>query len=513
MILATCLLGPGSDLTVGDAIRSAADCVDGFVFIESGGGGEALRAAYDSASKPAHTAHYDWVGDCYGPARQFALDEARRVGATHAVTLDPDERLSLPGNFRAMLEAYPSVDVWILADRDTGYFKERVIRTDCKAFWHGLVCEFLDGRDVAGAKLDGHFWELPKDEGAERRRWERGVTACQRMIDEGDDCYRWRRHMGSCLMGLGRQAEALQSYEAALPQALNADETAWMRYLICEQYVLAGRPGEARELAAKALGDHAGFIPEFGWILSYTDYKADRLQNASRWAQLVLSTPADTTRIGFRGQNCKPGAKQILADVHRPRVDDSFSAEDFAYRQASFAENYTQLAAALCSTLDPVSHFDLGAGQGLLVGAMLERGVPSIGIELEKRAETLCPQPAREHIVFGASILDRAEHVRTELASCVEVLEHVPAEAADAHVEAICACSYRWIYFSAAAPGQPGKGHVNCQPKKYWRSKFEAQGFRFAEAETAALVEQIRDMQPCEWLPKNAMIFRKEGTP
>jgi hypothetical protein len=52
---------------------------------------------------------------------------------------------------------------------------------------------------------------------------------------------------------------------------------------------------------------------------------------------------------------------------------------------------------------------------------------------------------------------------------------------------------------------------VNCQPKKYWRAKFEANGFLFAEAETAALVGQIKDLQPCEWLPKNAMIFKREG--
>jgi FkbM family methyltransferase len=314
-IICTILLGPGSEVFVPDAIRSLNPIADEFLLIESGGGGAALRAAYETVEKLATTAHYTWAGD-YGAARQFALDKVREMGGDYALTLDPDERVEIAPDFRAQLEAYPQVQVWILADRDTGYWKERIIRANAPVYWHGRVCEFVAGREVAGSRLQGHFWELPKDGGAERRRWERGVVECKRMIDDGDDCFRWRRHMGTCLMGLGRPSDALEQYEAALPLAAHADETAWMRYLICEQYVLAGRLAEARALAATGLADHSGFIPEFGWILAYTDMKADRMQNASRWSQLVLNTPPDKTRIGFRGQNAKRGARQILEMLH-----------------------------------------------------------------------------------------------------------------------------------------------------------------------------------------------------
>ena len=314
-IVCTILLGPGSEQHVGQAIESVRAQVDEFLLIESGGGQLALDAAVAAVGDGSlSTVPFCWLSH-YGAARQFALDQALLVGGDYALTLDPDERMSLGPDFREVVEAHPEADVWILSDRDTGYFKERLIRTDTKAFWHGEVCEFLDGREVAGSRLPGHFWELPKDESGERRRWERGIGACTRMIESGDDCYRWRRHRGTCLMGLGRQAEARADYEAALPLALNTHETAWMRYLLCEQYVLEGRAAEAREMAARGLADHAGFIPEFGWILAYTDQTANP-QNASRWAQLVLSAPSDRTRIGFRGQNCKRGARQILQALH-----------------------------------------------------------------------------------------------------------------------------------------------------------------------------------------------------
>lgn len=349
-ILATVLLGPGSESVVGEAIASVAKHVDGYILIESGGGDAACQSALDKCyelGKAATTRTYTWTGD-YGAARQAALDWARHIegGCDYALTLDPDERVELHDSFRSHLEAYPEVEVWIVADADTGYFKERVIRTSASVHWHGRVCEFLAGREVAGSKLPGVFRELPKSLDAENRRFARGVVECQRMIDEGDDCYRWRRHLGTCLMGMGRQAEALEQYEKALPLASHADETAWMRYLVCEQYVLADRMPEARALAATGIADHAGFLPEFGWILAYTDMKADRMQNASRWAQLVLNTPPDKTRIGFRGQNCKKGAKQILTALHNATpIGELVECHGIKVATAGLSENMKKVLA------------------------------------------------------------------------------------------------------------------------------------------------------------------------
>ena len=131
------------------------------------------------------------------------------------------------------------------------------------------------------------------------------------------------------------------------------------------------------------------------------------------------------------------------------------------------------------------------------------------GIEAEPSARETTAESVRDCIVFGETFVGRPAEATFDLACCVEVLEHIPESEADRAVDSICAHSRRWVYFSAAAPGQPGKGHVNCQPKPYWRRKFEARGFRFAEGETAALVDKIRDLQPCQWLPQNAMIFER----
>jgi FkbM family methyltransferase len=314
-ILATILLGPGAELTVGDAIRSARPFVDGFVLVESGGGEAALDEAHRACvGADTYVGVYPWCGD-YGDARQFALDTARRAGATHAVTLDPDERLLLSETFRAKLAAYPSIDVWIVEDRDTHYFKERVIRCAAPAKWHGRVCENIQAELVRG-KLDGAFWELPKDDAANRRRYERGVIETTRMIAEGDDRFKWHRHRGSCLAGLGRLDEALEEYRVAVNRAPTGDDRAWVSYLVCEQLLLREEFAGAREIASQQLADHAGFLHEFGWILAYSDYLVGDDQNASRWAQLVLHCPKDTTRVSLRGMNAAAGCRNILENLH-----------------------------------------------------------------------------------------------------------------------------------------------------------------------------------------------------
>lgn len=326
LIVATVLLGPGSETTVADAIKSLAPLVDGFVLIESGGGDAALDAACAEIPPGLRRVFhpYAWQGD-YGAARQFALDCARAFGADYAITLDPDERLELPPSYRETIAALPGVDIWNVVDRQEGYFKERILRCASPARWHGIVCENVDG-DCTRHRLEGSFWELPKTEDQLRRRYERGVIETAKMISAGDNRYKWHRHRGTCLMGLGLRDEALAEYRVALNLAESAEDRAWCRYLICEQLVLRDQFEAARELAGQGLSDHAGFLPEFAWILAFTDYRLgehageaehhQRWQNASRWAQIALNMPRDKTRVSFRGKNYLRGCRSLLATIH-----------------------------------------------------------------------------------------------------------------------------------------------------------------------------------------------------
>ncbi len=385
IILATVLLGPGSEAIVGDAIRSALPVVDGFIFIESGCGDDAVSVAqFDAHPKQTGTTKFAWNGD-YSEARNFALQKAREAGADYALTLDPDERLHLPDTIRATLMAHSTVDVFMAKDMGAGYFKERIIRCAAPVKWHGRVCEYLSGQVQPPAKLAGGFTELPKNEESERRRWERGVVECQRMIDDAEDTFRWHRHRGSCLIGLKRIDEGVAEYKLALERAEHPEDRAWVRYLIAEQLVLAERFEEAKRLAAIGLAEHAGFIQEFGWILAFVEYTVGDDQNASRWAQLVTQTPHDRTRISFRSAKASSGPKDILAVLHGPAkpgcikvhrmhvARDGWESEsvEWMMNNGGYEAAEYQTLKRLLRSSDRV--LELGAGVGFLAAYCAER--------------------------------------------------------------------------------------------------------------------------------------------
>lgn len=318
-VCATVLLGPGSEKSVVDAIRSVLDAVDGFVLIESGGGYEAVDAAIEAAGKQpfTHLSEFRWTGS-YADARNEALRRAERYGYDFAITLDPDERIIDAARLRAEIEKHPQFDVFTCRDRDERYFKERAIRCTAPLRWHGRVCEQLIGQTRPYAKIPVEFWELPKDEAGHRRRHERGVVECQRMIDEGDDCYRWRRHMATCLLALGRRDEGVVQLQKAHALAVHDEDRAWVWFLLCEQKAVDGDLVGAMRDAAEGLIDHAGFLPEFGWVIARCQYEVGNLQNASRWAQLARDCPDDRTRLSFRGLWARTGARDLLARLRKP---------------------------------------------------------------------------------------------------------------------------------------------------------------------------------------------------
>jgi hypothetical protein len=70
---------------------------------------------------------------------------------------------------------------------------------------------------------------------------------------------------------------------------------------------------------------------------------------------------------------------------------------------------------------------------------------------------------------------------RFDLALCLEVAEHLDADAGAVLVDSLAAHSDA-IFFSAACPGQPGQHHVNCQWPEYWQALFNARDFACSDA-------------------------------
>lgn len=124
----------------------------------------------------------------------------------------------------------------------------------------------------------------------------------------------------------------------------------------------------------------------------------------------------------------------------------------------------------------PVSLLDIGCGTGTWLRAALSLGVQKVrGVEgLDLPDDMLfVPKSLIERRDLNRPV-DLGE--RFDLVLCLEAAEHIEPENADVLVETITRHG-DCVLFSAAAPGQAGTHHVNCQWPAYWQEKFNARGF------------------------------------
>lgn len=98
--------------------------------------------------------------------------------------------------------------------------------------------------------------------------------------------------------------------------------------------------------------------------------------------------------------------------------------------------------------------------------------------------------------------------LKSSLALCLEVVEHIGDENVDILVENLC----KWsdlIVMTASPPGQAGLNHVNCQPQKYWDEKFEAMGYRRDYHDEYQIVSELDKIPHTTWIIRNLMVYKK----
>ena len=96
---------------------------------------------------------------------------------------------------------------------------------------------------------------------------------------------------------------------------------------------------------------------------------------------------------------------------------------------------------------------------------------------------------------------------RFDAALCLEVAEHLSPEFARTLIDSLCSNS-DLVFFSAAAPGQRGECHINCQKPEYWQNLFNQFGY--------ACVDDLRmgmwdDAAVRPWYRQN--VFRAFNSP
>jgi hypothetical protein len=160
--------------------------------------------------------------------------------------------------------------------------------------------------------------------------------------------------------------------------------------------------------------------------------------------------------------------------------------------------------------IKPRSVADVGCGEGVWLSRWKElTGARVHGFDGDYVGdENLRIDPAE----FTATDLSQAsaslDGFRFDLAQSLEVAEHLPEEAADNFVSLMVGLS-DVILWSAAVPGQIGRGHINEQWPEYWDEKFQSHGY----VGSNYIRDQIWDNPDVEnWYKQNTILYVKDSS-
>jgi len=193
----------------------------------------------------------------------------------------------------------------------------------------------------------------------------------------------------------------------------------------------------------------------------------------------------------------------LITLYQMPNGDIKNLTSKFNYAQMDEEERpfATRLAEWISTELRPKNVLDVGCGPGMYVEELLKKGVSALGIEVSSEIS--------KPYVLNKSLFDMNE--TAEVTMCLEVAEHIPEDQADTVVRKVSESAQKTLVWTAAVPGQGGVGHINCQPKEYWREKIEKYGFRYNEEMTRACVQFALSGYHMGWFVNNLQLFQKVG--
>jgi len=159
----------------------------------------------------------------------------------------------------------------------------------------------------------------------------------------------------------------------------------------------------------------------------------------------------------------------------------------------------TAMARGIVAELRPETLLDVGCGRGFLVAALRDCGVQASGMDFSPYALEHLREDIRPFCWQGV-ITDPLPQ-RYDVVTCMEVLEHLPAEDARRAIEVLCAAADD-VLFSSTSTDFAEQTHINVRPVEYWAALFAQHGF-FRDV----------DLDPLSLNHKTIIRFRKRVDP
>jgi SAM-dependent methyltransferase len=297
----------------------------------------------------------------------------------------------------------------------------------------------------------------------------------------------------------------------------------WMAYLAKDP--LANRKG-----AGSHWYENLETISEEGPALSYEtlcelsiryaqplteiDWKNDVVQESPPFTYERRYSPgsyADATSIIIRSWQASLEKRQPLLELNRASALSTEASAGGTAFDANWHWDHT------FADLPPFiyigekhqirSVLDLGCGIGAYLRLFTNLGIQDIlGVDGLPRSATVLSEveyrqaDLMQPLTFGKQF---------DLVMCLEVVEHLPAAAATALLDTIARHASGTILFSAAEPGQPGEGHINCHPLEFWLSEWSMRGWAPDLSETLS----VRALSTLPWFKRNLVVLKAGSSP
>ena len=146
---------------------------------------------------------------------------------------------------------------------------------------------------------------------------------------------------------------------------------------------------------------------------------------------------------------------------------------------------------------DIKSMIDIGCGPGGMVEYANHIGIYSIGVDGDETIKN-----NKEYIHIHDYTLGEYNSTESfDLAYSTEFLEHVEEKYIKNFISTFKQAKYIWC--TAAVPGQPGHHHVNCKPKDYWIDRFNEYGLEYKKD----ISDEISKTSDADLVAKNSMFF------
>jgi hypothetical protein len=183
-----------------------------------------------------------------------------------------------------------------------------------------------------------------------------------------------------------------------------------------------------------------------------------------------------------------------------PNGDIKNLTKGFDYQSIEDEERpFARRLARWIKDLSPRNVLDIGCGPGMYVDELLKRKVDALGIEISDEIQ--------KPYVLNKSLFEMNE--TADVVMCLEVAEHLPEDKANDIVKKVVESTENILIWTAAIPGQGGVGHINCQPKEYWREKIEKEGLVYNDKLTQDCRNFALRGYHMGWFVNNVQIFIK----